>query len=148
MQATTLRTLIKPNKLTVNTNHDYSVIFSEGKKRKTDVPDESIMRLSDAFREEIRQNLIMRQQNDDTNSEGAVAEINEDEVETMQMFKEEGYEEGLKLGIQERAREEERLATLINKLISLGRNEDISKVTTDPVFRDSLYVQHGLKKTM
>ena len=39
---------------------------------KTDVPDESIMRLSDAFREEIRQNLIMRQQNDDTNSEGAV----------------------------------------------------------------------------
>lgn len=70
------------------------------------------------------------------------------EEELKQMFFEEGYEEGLKLGIQERAREEERLATLINKLISLGRNEDISKVTTDPVFRDSLYVQNGLKKTM
>ena len=50
---------------------------------KTDVPDESIMRLSDAFREEIRQNLIMRQQNDDTNSEGAAAGINEEKVETI-----------------------------------------------------------------
>ena len=62
--------------------------------------------------------------------------INEyNEEETMQMFKEEGRQEGEKL-----------LATLINKLISLGRNEDIFRVTNDAAFRDSLYIQYGLKK--
>ena len=214
---------------------------------KTDVPDESIMRLSDAFREEIRQNLIMRQQNDDTNSEGAVAEINEDEVETilkkaspdievtvrmvninyghskeiltaceslneyswlvdqirinvdagmeleeavnkalddmpddyelkeqllahraevigmwineyneeetMQMFKEEGKQEGIILG-EQRGRQEGRqeeanlFSALIKKLTSLGKSEDIIKIADDSTFREKLYVQYGLKKTM
>lgn len=64
--------------------------------------------------------------------------INEyNEEETMQMFKEEGRQEGENL-----------LATLINKLIFLGRNDEISKVTNDPAFRDSLYVQFGLKKNL
>ena len=64
--------------------------------------------------------------------------INEyNEEETMQMIKEEGRQEGENL-----------LAALINKLISLGRNDEISKVTNDPAFRDSLYVQFGLKKTL
>ena len=68
--------------------------------------------------------------------------INEyNEEETMRMFKEEGRQEGRQEG-------ENLLATLINKLISLGRNDDISKVTTDPAFRDSLYVQFGLKKSL
>ena len=70
------------------------------------------------------------------------------EEELKQMFFQEGYEEGLKLGRQERAREEERLATLINKLISLGRNDDIAKVTTDQAFRENLYIQFGLKKSL
>ena len=202
---------------------------------KTDVPDEMVMRLSDAFKEEIRQNLIMKRQNDDTYSEGAAAEINEEEVEailkkaspdievtvrmvninyghskniltaceplneyawlvdqirinvdagmeleeavnkalddmpdgyvlreqllvhraevigmwineyneeeTMQMFKEEGRQEGRQEG-------ENLLAALINKLISLGRNDDITKVTTDQAFRENLYIQFGLKKSM
>ena len=206
---------------------------------KTNVPDEMVMRLSDAFREEIRQNLIMKQQNDDTYSEGVVAEINEEEVEailkkaspdievtvrmvninyghskniltaceplneyswlvdqirknvdegmeleeavnkalddmpdgyelkeqllahraevvgmwineyneeeTMQMFKEEGIKIGEQRGRQEG---ENLLAALINKLISLGRNEDITKVTTDQAFRENLYIQFGLKKSM
>ena len=60
--------------------------------------------------------------------------IEYNEEETMQMFKEEGRREGENL-----------LATLINKLISLGRNEDISKVTSDAAFRDRLYIQYGLK---
>ena len=210
---------------------------------KTDVPDELIMRLSDAFREEIRQNLIMRQQNDDTNSEGAVVEINEEEVEailkkaspdievtvrmvninyghskeiltaceslneyswlvdqirinvdtgmeleeavnkalddmpddyelkeqllahraevigmwineyneeeTMQMFKEEGKQEGIILGEQRGRQEEANLfSALIKKLTSLGKSEDIIKIADDSTFREKLYVQYGLKKTM
>ena len=64
--------------------------------------------------------------------------INEyNEEETMQMFKEEGRQEGENL-----------LATLINKLISLGRNDDITKVTTDQAFRENLYIQFGLKKSL
>lgn len=210
------------------------VVFYNG---RIDVPDESIMRLSDAFREEIRQNLIMRQQSDDMDSEEMVTEINEEEVEnvlkkaspdievtvrmvninyghsreiltaceslneyswlvdqirknvdagmeleeavnkalddmpddyelreqllahraevvgmwineyneeeTMQMFKEEGIKIGEQRGRQEG---ENLLAALINKLISLGRNDDITKVTTDQAFRENLYIQFGLKE--
>ncbi len=64
--------------------------------------------------------------------------INEyNEEETMQMFKEEGRQEGENL-----------LAALINKLLSLGRNDDVLKAANDPAYRDSLYAQFGLKKTL
>ena len=64
--------------------------------------------------------------------------INEyNEEETMQMFKEEGRQEGESL-----------LAALINKLISLGRNEDIPKAAADQAFREKLYMQFGLKKPL
>ena len=84
--------------------------------------------------------------------------INEyNEEETMQMFKEEGRREGRQEGRQEGRREGRRegrqegenlFAALISKLISLGRNEDISKVASDAAFRDSLYIQYGLKKSL
>ena len=83
--------------------------------------------------------------------------INEyNEEETMRMFKEEGRQEGRREGRREGRQEgiilgeqrgENLLAALINKLISLGRNDEITKVTNDPAFRDSLYVQFGLKKS-
>ena len=76
--------------------------------------------------------------------------INEyNEEETMQMFKEEGRQEGIILGEQRGRQEGENLlAALINKLISRGRNDDITKVTTDQAFRENLYIQFGLKKSM
>lgn len=76
--------------------------------------------------------------------------INEyNEEETMQMFKEEGIKIGEQRGRQEGRQEGENLlAALINKLISLGRNDEVSKVANDPAYRDSLYVQFGLKKTL
>ena len=40
------------------------------------------------------------------------------------------------------------LAELINKLLSTGRDNDIPKVTTDISFRESLYIQYGLKKSI
>ena len=89
---------------------------------KTDVPDEY----------ELKEQLLAHR------AEVIGMWINEyNEEETMQMFKEEGRQEGENL-----------LATLINKLISLGRNEDITKVTTDQAFRENLYIQFGLKKSM
>ena len=64
--------------------------------------------------------------------------INEyNEEETMQMFKEEGRQEEANL-----------FSALIKKLTSLGKNEDIIKIADDSTFREKLYVQYGLKKTM
>ena len=79
------------------------------------------------------------------------------EEELKQMFFEEGIEigeqrgeqRGIKIGEQRGRQEGENLlATLINKLISLGRNDDITKVTTDQAFRENLYIQYGLKKSL
>ena len=64
-----------------------------------------------------------------------ITEYNEEE--TMQMFKEEGRQEGENL-----------LAALINKLLSLGKNDDIPRVTTDQALREKLYIQYGLKKSI
>ncbi len=53
--------------------------------------------------------------------------------------------------IEEDAREEGReegenlLATLINQLLSVGKNEDALRVTTDVSYREELYIQYGLK---
>ena len=76
--------------------------------------------------------------------------INEyNEQETMQMFKEEGRQEGLQEGLREGRQEGENiLATLINKLVTLGRNDDIVRIANDAAFRESLYVQFGLKKSV
>ena len=72
--------------------------------------------------------------------------INEyNEEETMQMFKEEGIREGMQKGRKEG---ESLLAALINKLAELGRNDDIVRIANDTAFRESLYIQFGLKKPM
>ena len=49
-------------------------------------------------------------------------------------IKEEGILEG-----------ENKFATLINKLLSIGNNEDALKVTTDVKYRKKLYAQYGIK---
>jgi hypothetical protein len=40
------------------------------------------------------------------------------------------------------------LAALIKKLISAGREKNISRVTTDVKYRELLYIQFGLKKSV
>ena len=40
---------------------------------------------------------------------------------------------------------ENRFAELINKLLTLGKNDDAIRVTTDPEYRKELYIQYGLK---
>ena len=58
--------------------------------------------------------------------------------------REKGRQEGIQEGRQEG---ENLLAALINKLLSTGRDKDIQRVTTDIPFRESLYIQYGLKKS-
>ena len=41
---------------------------------------------------------------------------------------------------------ENTLANLIVKLSSLGKNDDIVKVSTDEAYREQLYIQYGFKK--
>ena len=41
---------------------------------------------------------------------------------------------------------EDRLATLINKLVMLDRIDDIQRVSVDKVYREKLYIQYGIKK--
>ena len=55
------------------------------------------------------------------------------EAKTMEMFKEEGREEG-----------ENRLGALITKLISLGRTDDIAKAASDPTYRNRLYEEFSI----
>lgn len=53
--------------------------------------------------------------------------------------------------MKEKARQEGRqeveglLANLINKLLSVGKNDDALKVTTDVTYRNKLYAQYGIK---
>lgn len=63
------------------------------------------------------------------------------EVETMQMFKEEGRAEGFQQGIEQGA---EQLGKLINALIASGRIDEVQKVTTDKQMRDNLYKEFNI----
>ena len=67
------------------------------------------------------------------------------EAEVMEQFREEGREEGIKEGMHEG---ENLFASLISKLLSSGRNDDIAKVTTDRALREKLYLQFGLKESV
>ena len=55
------------------------------------------------------------------------------ETKTMEMFKNEGREEG-----------EKKLGALITKLISLGRTDDVAKAASDPAYRDRLYAEFSM----
>ena len=71
------------------------------------------------------------------------------EAEMMEQSREEGREEGRAEGRAEGRHEGETLfASLISKLLSLGRNDDIAKVATDQILREKLYLQFGLKKSV
>ena len=52
-------------------------------------------------------------------------------------------EEAENAGIQ---KGEELLASLIDKLIEIGKSEDIPKATKDPVYRERLYFEYGIKE--
>ncbi len=56
--------------------------------------------------------------------------------------KEEGREEGLKEGIEEGMN---LCATLVRKLLELGREEDIQRAAVDVNFRNQLFAEFSLK---
>ena len=69
-----------------------------------------------------------------------VREVMGGKVLTLQSdkIKEQGRQEGRQEG-------EGLLAKLMNKLLSIGKNEDALKVTTDVKYRKKLYAQYGIK---
>ncbi len=73
--------------------------------------------------------------------QGKEGEVRYNMSSGIDQIEEEARQEGIQKG-------ENLLAALINKLLSLGKNEDALKVTTDAEYGESLYIQYGLKKTI
>ena len=59
------------------------------------------------------------------------------EAKAMELFREEGREEGRAQGMNT-------LSTLIKSLLELGRTEDVARVTSDPAYRDKLIAEFKL----
>ena len=57
-------------------------------------------------------------------------------------IEERGVEKGIKKGIK---KGEEKFAKLTKLLIDAGRTEDLVKATNDKEYRDSLYIEYGIK---
>ncbi len=68
-----------------------------------------------------------------------ISEYNEEE--TMRLFKEEGRQEGVIVG-------ENLFISLIKKLMELGRDNEIKRATDDEAYREKLYLEFGLKKSV
>ena len=105
----------------------------ENKRREMEI-EEAVDRALDEMPEDfsIREFLM---ENRAEVKDMCLTEYNEEE--TMQMFKEEGRQEG-------RAEGEDKLGQLIEVLISSGRTEDVKKVATDKVARRTLYREYNI----
>ena len=64
-----------------------------------------------------------------------------DEVKAMELFKEEGRAEGREEG---RIEGFDLFGSLIHKLISLNRGDDVARVSVDPAYRDRLFREFNL----
>jgi ferritin-like protein len=59
------------------------------------------------------------------------------EAKAMELFREEGREEGRAQGMNT-------FSALIKRLLELGRTEDVARVTSDPAYRDKLIAEFKL----
>ena len=75
---------------------------------------------------------IMKEDIDEKVNEGRIEGRNEGRIEGRNEGRIEGRIEG-------RSEGENRLGSLITKLIALGRNQDIDQAAKDPAFREKLY---------
>ena len=63
-----------------------------------------------------------------------------DEQKNLLWFKEDGYKEGYKEGKEEGRKEGEiRFGKLIDKMVTAGRIDDMTRVATDSEYRHQLY---------
>jgi hypothetical protein len=60
-----------------------------------------------------------------------------DEAKTMELFKEEGREQGFALGMA-------RMARLMSKLFSQGRGADAERAANDEAYRNRLFEEYGI----
>jgi len=62
------------------------------------------------------------------------------------IIKEEGIKEGIKEGINAGKKEGETLlGKLVIKLMSLGKNDDVIRVSSDVKYREKMYTLYGIK---
>ena len=68
-----------------------------------------------------------------------------DEERAKRLFKQEGFEEGLVLGRQEgEKRGEKKFSSLMAKLLSVGKMDDMKRVIEDEEYRERLYMEYGI----
>ena len=76
-----------------------------------------------------------------------------DEKRTMELFekewKEEGRQEGLEEGLQRGEKKgiqegEKKFSSLMEKLLSVGKMDDIRRVIEDEEYREKLYMEYGI----
>ena len=60
-----------------------------------------------------------------------------DEAKTMELFKEEGREQGFALGMA-------RMARLMSKLFSQGKGADAERAANDEAYRNRLFEEYGI----
>ena len=64
-----------------------------------------------------------------------------DEKRTMELFKNEWKEEGRQEGLEEG---EKKFSSLMEKLLSVGKMDDIRRVVEDEEYREKLYMEYGI----
>ena len=64
-----------------------------------------------------------------------------DEKRTMELFKNEWKEEGRQEGLDEG---EKKFSSLMAKLLSMGKMDDIRRVVEDEEYREKLYKEYGI----
>ena len=76
-----------------------------------------------------------------------------DEERAKRLFKQEGFEEGLVLGRQEgekigekrgEKKGEKKFSSLMAKLLSDGKMDDMKRVIEDEEYRERLYMEYGI----
>ena len=123
----------------VKNTKDVQHLLAEYKKHKKDILYESIMDII------VKANPKMFEKEGDIMCE-ALEELMKDELEAqMQKGKEIGQEIGQKMGILQGERQgETRVNQLNQKLIALGRMDDMLKSVSDTVFQQKLFKEFNL----
>ncbi len=72
-----------------------------------------------------------------------------DEKRTMELFKNEWKEEGRQEGLDEGEKKglqkgEKKFSSLMAKLLSMGKMDDIRRVVEDEEYREKLYMEYGI----
>ena len=114
---------------------EYTWLVSRIREREKDMPLEAAV---DAALDEMPDDFLIRLYLEANRVEVKKMLLTEyDETRTMEMFKNEGREEGRQEG-------ETKLGTLMTKLRELGRVDDAFRAASDPAYREKMYAEFSM----